>query len=180
MARHPIDRPDYPSARTPDQAGRCEGLGLHIFWERVAKGGLATRTPIKPSPYNRSVHRSRVSTLLIDAPTDEASKSVAFWSAALGVQAQPVPGEEQFISLPGAVPGLVTAVQAVEDAPRYHLDFETDDLDAETLRLIDLGAVERSRWLDCRILEVPGGHLVCVIPVHSEPDEFARAARVWP
>ena len=92
-------------------------------------------------------------------------------------RAQPVPGEEQFTSLPGAVPGLITAVQAVDDAPRYHLDFETDDLDAETHRLIDLGAVERSRWLDCRILEVPGGHLVCVIPVHSEPEEFARAAR---
>ena len=121
-----------------------------------------------------------MSTLLIDTPTDRAPKSVAFWSAALGVPAQPVPGEEQFTSLPGAVPGLVTAIQAVDDAARYHLDFETDDLDAETQRLIDLGAVERSRWLDCRILEVPGGHLVCVIPVHSEPDEFVRAARVWP
>jgi hypothetical protein len=126
------------------------------------------------------VHRSRVSTLLIDAPTGEASRSVAFWSAALGVQAQPVPGEEQFTSLPGALPGLVTAVQSIDDAPRYHLDVETDDVDAETQRLIDLGASERSRWLDCRILEVPGGHLVCVIPVHSAPDEFARAARVWP
>jgi hypothetical protein len=121
-----------------------------------------------------------VSSLLIDAPTGEASRSVAFWSAALGVRAQPVPGEAQFTSLPGAVPGLVTAVQSVDDAPRYHLDFETDDLDAETQRLIDLGATERSRWLDCRILEVPGGHLVCVIPVHSAPDEFARVARVWP
>ena len=147
---------------------------------RVVKGGLVTRTPINTSLYNRSVHRSRVSSLLIDAPADQASKSVAFWSAALGVPAQPVRGEEQFTSLPDAVPGLVTAVQAVDDAPRYHLDFETDDLDAETQRLIDLGAVERSRWLDCRILEVPGGHLVCVIPVHSEPDEFARTARVWP
>ena len=101
---------------------------------RVAKGGLATRTPINTSLYNRCVHRSRVSTLLIDAPADQASNSVAFWSAALGVPAQPVPGEEQFTSLPGAVPGLVTAIQAVDDAPRYHLDFETDDLDAETHR----------------------------------------------
>jgi hypothetical protein len=81
--------------------------------------------------------------------------------------------------LPHAVPGLVTAVQAVDDAARYHLDIETDDVEAETARLVALGAVERSRWLDCRTLEVPGGQLVCVIPLHSDPDEFHRAAHLW-
>ncbi len=126
------------------------------------------------------MHRSRVSTLLIDAPAGDAPRAAAFWAGALGGEATPVPGEEQFTSLPHAVPGLVTAVQAVDDAPRYHLDFETDDLDAETDRLVALGAVEVGRWLDCRTLRVPGGHLVCVIPVHSDPEEFAAHARVWP
>lgn len=121
-----------------------------------------------------------MSTLLIDAPTHEAPAAARFWSAAVGVEAAPVAGEEQYTSLPGAVPGLVTAVQAVDDAPRYHLDFETDDVDAETRRLLSLGAVEVSRWLECRTLRVPGGHLVCVIPVHSDPSEFAENARVWP
>ena len=126
------------------------------------------------------MHRSRLSTLLIDVPHEQAAASATFWSAALGVPALPVPGEEQFTSLPDAVPGLVTAVQAVDDAPRYHLDLETDDVEAETARLVGLGAVERSRWLDCRTLEVPGGQLVCVIPVHSDHEEFRAAARVWP
>jgi hypothetical protein len=126
------------------------------------------------------VHRSRVSTLLIDVAAADASRSTAFWSAALGVRAEPVPGEEQFTALPDAVPGLVTAVQAVDDRPRYHLDMETDDVAAETARLLALGAVERSRWQGCRTLEVPGGHLVCVIPLHSDPDEFAELAHVWP
>jgi hypothetical protein len=125
------------------------------------------------------VHRSRLSTLLIDVPVAEARTAADFWSAALGVPAEPVPDEEQFISLPGAVPGLVTAVQAVEDSPRYHVDLETDDVEAETARLIALGAVEQSRWLDCRTLRVPGGQLICVIPVHSDPGEFAAAARTW-
>ena len=125
------------------------------------------------------MHRSRVSTLLIDVPTELAATSATFWSAALGGPARPVPDEEQFTSLPEAVPGLVTAVQAVDDAPRYHLDFETDDVDAETARLVGLGAVERSRWQGCRTLEVPGGQLVCVIPVHSDPAEFAKVAHVW-
>ncbi|WP_459644699.1 VOC family protein [Kineococcus sp. NUM-3379] len=125
------------------------------------------------------MHRSRVSTLLIDAPAAEAPAAAAFWSAAVGVPARPVPQEEQFTSLPGAVPGLVVAVQAVDDAPRYHLDVETDDVDAETERLLGLGAVEVGRWLECRTLRAPGGHLLCVIPVHSDPGEFARHARVW-
>lgn len=68
------------------------------------------------------VHRSRLSTLLIDVAAADATRSVAFWTAALGVQGKPVPDEEQFTSLPHAVPGLVTAVQAVDDQSRYHLD----------------------------------------------------------
>lgn len=126
------------------------------------------------------MHRSRLSTLLIDVPVGEAQAGAAFWSGALGVPAVPVPGEEQFTSLSGAVPGLVTALQSVDDSPRYHVDLETDDVDAETTRLIELGAVEQGRWLGCRTLRVPGGQLICVIPVHSDPEEFARAAHAWP
>jgi hypothetical protein len=125
------------------------------------------------------VHRSRFSTLLIDAPTDRAAAAATFWSAALGVPATPVTGEEQFTSLPGAFPGLVVAIQAVEDAPRYHLDIETDDVDAETRRLLALGAVQVDQWLDCRVLRAPGGHLLCVIPRHSPDEEFLRHSRVW-
>jgi hypothetical protein len=125
------------------------------------------------------VHRSRLSTLLIDAPVDDAPAAAGFWSAALGVPAVPVPDEEQFTSLPGAFPGLVVAVQAVHDAARYHLDIETDDVEAETERLLGLGARQVDRWLDCRVLRAPGGHLLCVIPLHSDPREFQREARVW-
>lgn len=125
------------------------------------------------------MHRSRFSTLLIDVPQDQVPAATTFWSSAFGVSATPAPGEDQFTSLHGAFPGLVTAIQSIDDAPRYHLDFETDDLDAETTRLIALGAEEVGRWLDCRTLRAPGGHLFCVIPVHSDPEEFRRLATVW-
>lgn len=125
------------------------------------------------------MHKSRFSTLLIDVPADEVPAAATFWSSAFGVPATPVPGEEQFISLRGAFPGLVTAIQSVDDSPRFHIDIETDNLDAETERLLALGAVEVGRWLDCRTLRAPGGHLLCVIPVHSDPEEFARLATVW-
>jgi hypothetical protein len=126
------------------------------------------------------MHRSRLSTILIDAPIAEAPATAAFWSAALGVPARPVPEEEQFTSLPDALPDLTLAVQAVDDTARFHVDLETDDLDAETARLLALGAVEINRWLDCRILRAPGGHILCVIPLHSDPEVFARLARTWP
>ncbi|MGN9908831.1 VOC family protein [Phytohabitans sp. LJ34] len=126
------------------------------------------------------MHRSRLSTILIDAPTGEAAAAADFWSRALGVPARPVPDEEQFTSLPGALPGLSLAVQAVDDKARYHVDIESDDVEAEAARLVALGAVEVDRWLECRILRAPGGHLLCVIPRHSDPETFERHAHTWP
>jgi hypothetical protein len=126
------------------------------------------------------MHRSRLYGLFIDTPTAEADAAAGFWSAALGTTAGPVPGEEQFIGLAGAFPGLTVDVQAVDDAPRYHVDIETDDVDAETARLTSLGAVEVARWLDCHTLRAPGGHLLCVVPVHSDPEFFTANARSWP
>ncbi|MEU8154749.1 VOC family protein [Micromonospora sp. NPDC048986] len=125
------------------------------------------------------MHRSRVYALLIDAPEAEAAQAAEFWSAALGVGTRAVPAEPQFVGLDEALPGLVTAVQAVDDAPRFHLDIETDDVPAETGRLMALGATEVSRWLECRILRAPGGHLLCVLPVASPPEVFAAEARTW-
>jgi hypothetical protein len=126
------------------------------------------------------MHRSRLSTLLIDVPAGEAATAATFWSRALGVPARPVPDEEQFTSLHGALPGLVLAIQAVDDQARYHVDIESDDVEAETARLVALGAVEVDRWLECRILRAPGGHLLCVIPLHSDPEIFERHSHVWP
>lgn len=126
------------------------------------------------------MHRSRVSTFLIDTPKDEAAETAEFWSAALGVRAESPPGEPQYITLQDALPGYVLAVQAVDDTPRYHLDIETDDVAAEVARLEGLGAVEVSSWQGCHTLRAPGGHLLCVIPLHSDPDLFTERAQTWP
>jgi hypothetical protein len=126
------------------------------------------------------MHRSRAYALLIDTPEAEAAPAAAFWSAALGGTARPVPDEPQFTRLHQARPGLVTIVQAVQDAPRFHLDIETDDVEAETARLLGLGAVQVAQWLECHVLRAPGGHLLCVIPVHSDPGAFDAEATTWP
>lgn len=126
------------------------------------------------------MHRSRVYAILIDAPTAEAARAADFWSAALGVPAESFAPEPQFTTLREALPGLVTAVQAVDDAPRFHLDIETDDVEAETARLVALGARQVRQWQECRVLRAPGGHLLCVLPVESAPEVFQAGARTWP
>ncbi|MGK5681954.1 VOC family protein [Actinoplanes sp. URMC 104] len=124
-------------------------------------------------------HRSRLSTILIDVPSSEASAATAFWAQALGVRTSSPPGEPQFTSLHDALPGLTLAVQAVDDTARYHVDFETDDVEAETARLVGLGATQVDQWLECRILRIPGGQLACVIPRHSDDETFDRLATTW-
>ncbi len=124
-------------------------------------------------------HRSRLSTILIDVPRGEAPSAAAFWSKALGVPARTVPDEQQFTSLHGALPGLILAVQAVDDQARYHVDIETDDVEAEARRLVALGAVEIGRWLECVTLRAPGGHLLCVIPSHLDPETFESLSQAW-
>jgi glyoxalase superfamily protein len=126
------------------------------------------------------MHRSRVYAVLVDTPKPDAARAAAFWSAALGATARPFPPEPQFTTLHGALPELVMAVQAVDAEPRFHLDIETDDVEAETARLVALGAEPVSRWQECRVLRAPGGHLVCVLPVESAPEVFDVQATVWP
>ena len=150
-----------------------EGLSLHH------NNCIPTVDVVLNTGSRGRMHRSRLSTLLIDAPADQAAPSAAFWSAALGAPPHSPPGEPQFHTLRGAAPDLVIAVQAVRDATRYHVDIETDDVVAEVHRLTELGAVEVSSWQGCHTLEVPGGHLLCVIPLHSDPATFARLAKTW-
>jgi hypothetical protein len=118
--------------------------------------------------------------VIIDAPEAEADRAARFWAAALGVEARPFAPAPQFTSLPGALPGLVGAVQAVDDAPRIHLDIETDDLEAEVGRLTGPGAEPVARWQECQVLRAPGGHLVRVLPQESDAETIRATAAVWP
>jgi hypothetical protein len=126
------------------------------------------------------MHRSRTYAVIIDVPGAETAAAATFWAGALGAQATVDPAEPQFTSLPGGIPRLCTAIQSVEDTARYHLDIETDDVEAEVSRLLALGATKVSQWLDCHVLRAPGGHLLCVIPVASDQALFDAEARTWP
>ena len=125
------------------------------------------------------MHRSRLYGIFVDVPLDQADRAVDFWSQALGATPVPPTDDDPFTPLKGATP-LAFEVQAVDDAPRYHVDIETDDIAAETARLLALGAivdVQHESWV---VLRAPGGQLVCVVAVQSSPEAFAAGAHAWP
>ena len=177
--------PGRSPSRGSDAPGSLPGEALNaldLCRAKVRAAHSALATPLQERDKYRSVaavHRSRLVGILIDTPAARVDEAVEFWLAALGAQPYPAPGEEQFTALIGATPGLFTVVQAVDDAPRYHLDIETDDLQAEVARLIALGAELVTRWKDAFTLRAPGGHLLCVVPVHSDPETFTSSARTW-
>lgn len=125
------------------------------------------------------MHRSRLYGVFVDTPLAESERAVEFWAQALG--AAPVRGDEDdpYVALYGAAGDIAFEVQAVDDAPRYHLDIETDDVEAETSRLKRLGATEHVRLEGWVVLRAPGGHLLCVVPVQSQRQFFDDNAKTW-
>ena len=126
------------------------------------------------------MHRSRLSTVVIDCAAGDSERGFEFWSAALG--REPVASENPiYTSLRGRVGGdggpivLLQRVPAAERA--IHLDIETDDVAAEVRRLESLGARVKARIRNHVVMEAPSGHAFCVVPVHR-PDFPAKAA-VW-
>jgi hypothetical protein len=76
------------------------------------------------------------------------------------------------------IPGLTFMVQRVGAEARLHLDIETDDVEAEVVRLEALGA-ERVRPVETWwVMRDPAGLLFCVVRVQN-PDAFERQATTW-
>ena len=116
----------------------------------------------------------------MDTPHDHADRTVAFWSNALGATAVPAPGDDDpYTELKGVTGDLTFHVQGVDDTPRFHVDMETDDVEAETARLIALGATEEARHDGWVVLRAPGGHLLCVVPIQGSQEVFDNQARTW-
>ena len=113
-------------------------------------------------------HRSRLCAILIDTDNDRFDATVGFWSAALGrtVKATRSP---RYRALPPRRPAdLAVYLQRVEPGESgVHFDIETDDVDAEVSRLEALGARRKRKVKSWYVMEDPGGHAFCVVPVQS-------------
>jgi len=126
------------------------------------------------------MHRSRLTTVVIDCTEDEFERDVAFWSRALGKQT--IPQEmPRYVSLRGRVGGeggpyvLLQRVSKPERA--IHLDIETDDVAAEVTRLEGLGARVKARIRNHVVMTAPSGHVFCVVPAHR--GDFPGNAAEW-
>ncbi|HUJ26649.1 MAG TPA: VOC family protein [Myxococcales bacterium] len=129
------------------------------------------------------MHRSRLSTFVIDCRTESVDGAARFWGAALGraVHLEPGEGEEsRYRRLDSRAEEALVLVQKVDHDSRIHLDIETDDLEAEVKRLEALGARRVAfvrRWW---VMEAPTGQRFCVVNPQRGSLEGAPGANVWP
>ncbi|HYU15849.1 MAG TPA: VOC family protein [Candidatus Acidoferrum sp.] len=121
------------------------------------------------------MHRSRLTTILFDCNQSVFEKGVAFWSGALGLKARA--DDERYVVLEGRPGGTRLVLQRVPDPSAYHVDIETDDVEAEVARLEKLGAVRKYKIQTWWVMRAPSGHDFCVIRPQS--DDFADEANVW-
>jgi Glyoxalase-like domain len=113
------------------------------------------------------MHRSRLSTFVIDCRSENVDEAARFWSAALG---RPVVGQEdEYRTLESSAAEPILLVQKVDHPSRIHLDIESDDMEAEVKRLEGLGARRVAyvkRWW---IMEAPTGQRFCVVNPQRGP-----------
>jgi catechol 2,3-dioxygenase-like lactoylglutathione lyase family enzyme len=128
------------------------------------------------------MHRSRLSTFVIDCKTDDVDAAAEFWSKALGrpvVAADPGrPLDPLYRELAAQPSEPMILVQKVEHEGRIHLDIEADDLEAEAARLEALGARRIAfvkRWW---VMEAPTGQRFCIVNPQRGP--LAGDAGEWP
>lgn len=125
------------------------------------------------------MHRSRLSTFVIDCKSTDVDAAASFWGQALGRSIKPAdPDAGAYRELSGTDAEPILLVQAVDHPSRIHLDIEADDLEAEVARLEALGArrIEfLKRWW---VMEAPTGQRFCV--VRPQRGSLEGRANEWP
>ena len=110
-------------------------------------------------------HYSRLSKVVIDVPSADHDRELAFWSAAVGQPLTRFDSHPDYhgTALHGQEFGLL--IQRLDHGPgRVHLDIHTDDPAAEIARLEHLGAERVQQVHSWWILRDPAGLPFCVIP----------------
>lgn len=124
-------------------------------------------------------HRILLREVVIDVPTRDLEAATTFWAAALATQARPLKDYSEFIALQNPASRCVVGLQDVGDAPaRFHIDIESDDVEAEVARLVSLGATELERHHTWVVMRDPAGTVFCVVRVQL-PEAFDAHATTW-
>ena len=126
------------------------------------------------------MHKSKLAGFIIDCQTTDLAGAAGFWSGALGMQVEPLPGTEgqTYARLADPTKALNIEVQTVDHPSRVHLDIETDDIEAEVSRLEALGATRIKQVHSWWVMQAPTGQRFCVVRQSSLA--FASTASTWP
>ncbi len=123
------------------------------------------------------MHRSKLSAIVIDCLGEHFEDCLAFWAAALGAPQPPRPRKGQrYVTLQSRPGDLTIMLQRVECDPGVHLDFETDSVTQEAVRMEAIGARRKyghkiKTWW---VMEDPSGNAFCVIR-KQQPGPLTRA-----
>lgn len=127
------------------------------------------------------MHRSRLSTFVLDCKTVDLTKATDFWSRALGRRSWPDPdGDASYHFLDSDAEEPILLTQKVDHDSRIHLDIESDDLEAEAKRLEALGARRIAfvkRWI---VMEAPTGQRFCIVNPQRGPLAGKKRINEWP
>ena len=124
-------------------------------------------------------HRSRLTAVLVDVPADDFEKTATFWGAALGGKEERSDELPEYVVFGQPTPGIEFMVQSVGDpVPRIHIDLETDDVEAEVVRLTKLGATEIGRHRSWVIMKDPANVVFCVVRIQDK-EAFEAHAKTW-
>lgn len=125
------------------------------------------------------MHRSKLSTFVIDCRTDDLEAATTFWSQALGRRANPPQqGDDRYRDLECAPSEPLLMIQRVEHESRIHLDIESEDVAAEVARLEGLGARKIESIRTWAVMEAPTGQRFCVVRPQRGP--IVLQANSWP
>jgi hypothetical protein len=126
------------------------------------------------------VHKSRLCNIVVDCHGGSMADASRFWGEALGLDPDPddKPGDRYFGFTKATASGVRILLQRVEDESAFHLDFETDDLEAEVRRLEALGATRKRRVSTWVVMRAPTGHDFCV--VERKRGALRDESTTWP
>lgn len=125
------------------------------------------------------MHRSRFCAFVIDCKTDDLDAAARFWSAVLGRDVEPPSADSptyRLLKVRDSEPLMI--LQKVDHESRVHLDVESEDVEAEVVRLEALGARRVAKVRTWWVLEAPTGQRFCVVRPQRGP--LGADANVWP
>jgi predicted enzyme related to lactoylglutathione lyase len=125
------------------------------------------------------MHKSRLAGFIIDCRTDDLHGAARFWSEALGMATEVLPGQEgdSYVKLRVPDERMHIEVQSVDHDSRVHLDIEADDIEAEVRRLEKLGAKRLGKIQTWVVMEAPTGQRFCV--VRPQNKDFDQNSNRW-